>query len=152
MTTDVRTQIFEAGKTRLTGLTSTGSNVFSDTAEDLPRQDSELPCLSLRIGPETAETILLGNPGEVQCHADFIVRLLAKSNSGLNNVIGTMSKEVKAAIASDDTFGGLASGGMVLTDTSEVSILTDAEHPVAAVDMTWRAQYYYLKNTPDVAR
>lgn len=148
MANHVRQQIRERVASVLTGLTTTGSNVFQSRI--YPLEKSNLPCLSIYTQEEQSRPVELGN------EARTISRVLklridgvARATSDIDDILDTIAKEVETAMANDVVTGGL-SKGHELTETI-ISLFGDGEQPVGIVSLLYDIQYFNQENTPDVA-
>lgn len=96
----------DAAVTRLTGLATTGSNVFNSRARVLA--DSQLPALRVYTPQERAETgsDLLGDSMKMH-RIELRVEVVAKAADTVENTIDAICELVEAAIATDETLGGV---------------------------------------------
>ena len=151
MADHLREQIMGALVTKLTGLTTTGANVFR--LRLYPQESANLPSLNLLQGDE--EII------EDETY-DFIDRVLtvtveARVKSGtvqLDQTLNLIAKEVTVALAADITQGvtGLIKSEEGGTSQPEIAAGDEAgdtgtNKPVALMEMTWL--FYYRTTRAD---
>lgn len=141
----VRQQIREAIAAEVTGLTTTGSNVHQSRIWNFEAGD--LPCLSVFTNSETSETVSLGETMSriMQVAVEGYVRQAADTDDTLD----TVASEVEVAMASDQTFGGLARASEL--SGTEIAYSTEGERVVGVVTLTYQVQYYTASNAPDTA-
>ena len=103
----VRQQVREAFAARVTGLATTGANVFQSRIRNLAAAD--LPCLRIHTTQEVIlDDDILDAP--YMQHRTITVRCeaLAKTGAGLADLLNTICEEVETAIQSEPTLGGLS--------------------------------------------
>ena len=85
--------------TLVTGLTETGSNVFSSRV--YPVEAAALPCLLVYVGSEEADTDSdsMGNVRTII--ADLNIEVRAAKSTGLDDQLDDILEDVQAAIAAD---------------------------------------------------
>ena len=96
MANHVRQQIREKIGTTLTGLTTTGSNVYQSRV--YPLENINLPALVIYTKSETSEPIVIGTNRVMSRELSVIVEGYVKATSNFDDTIDTISKEVEAAI------------------------------------------------------
>lgn len=101
--THKRQTIRENAASVLTGLTTTGSNVFASRV--YPVESTALPCLLVYIGPEEAtEGASMGNTKLIE--AELNITVLAAKASGLDDQLDDITEEVQAALSGDRKLSG----------------------------------------------
>ena len=143
----VRQQIREYFGTTLTGLTTTGSNVYESRVYTL--QEDTLPSLVIYTKSETSEPIVIGTDRVMSRELSVVVEAYCKATSNFDDTIDTISKEVEEAIMADRTLGGLAKDTYV--ESTEIEYTGDGEQPVGYVTLTFLTNYYVQETNPDVA-
>ena len=101
MANHVRQQIRERIGTTLTGLTTTGSNVFQSRV--YPLEDSNLPALLIYTKVEESMPIDIGAARTMERNLTVNIEGYVKANSNFDDTIDTICKEVETAMASDVT-------------------------------------------------
>ena len=147
MANHVRQQIREKIGATLTGLTTTGSNVFESRV--YPLENANLPALIIYTKEESSEPIVIGTQRVMSRELSVVVEGYAKATSNFDDTIDTISKEVEAAIAADRTLDGLAKDTYL--ESTEIEFNAEGEKPLGYVSLTFLTNYYVKENAPDVA-
>ena len=147
MANHVRQQIRERVGTVLTGLTTTGSNVYQSRV--YPLSASNLPGLLIYTLSETSEPDVMGVQQGVERLLTLAVEGYAKATANLDDTLDTVCKEVETAIAGDTKLNNLARNAF-LTST-EIQLNGDGEQPIGVATMTFEVNYRTINNAPDVA-
>lgn len=135
--THLRKQIRDNVTTTLTGLTTTGSNVYQSRVH--PNEAAKLPCLNIYTLSESEERITMGPNPKYQRELELVVEGYAKATSNLDNTLDAIALEVEEALATDLSRGGLAHDTM-LEDT-EVELVGEGEQPIGMVKLTYNIRY-----------
>lgn len=149
MADHVREQIAVAALAAITGLTTTGANVFRDRdTDERPLQAAELPGLVVSDDGEPSEIIAVGLGRLLQRRMRFMIAAHVKAASGYSAVLNQILKELEIALA------GTSLGGAkwaTLTDVSTREVAEGGDTP--AVRQTFTFEFYYITahNAPDVA-
>lgn len=141
--THVRQQIREAAATALTGLTTTGANVFQSRKR--PLGESKLPCLLVFTDEEQISGTSVHGPAMLDRRVQLRVVALAKDTTDLDDALDTIAAEVETALG-NTTLGGKVSG-LVLTGTT-VDFDDSTDKPVGQIVLTYEANYFTLANAP----
>jgi len=147
MANHIRQQIREKFGTTLTGLTTTGSNVFESRV--YPLENTNLPALIIYTKSETSEPIVIGTDRLMSRELSIIVECYVKATSNFDDTIDTISKEVEVAIAADRTLDGLAKDTYL--ESTEIEFNAEGEKPLGYVSLTFLTNYYVKEKVPDVA-
>jgi len=147
MANHIRQQIREYFGTNLTGLSTTGSNVYESRV--YPIENSKLPALVIYTKSETSEPIVIGTDRVMSRELSVVVEGYAKATNNFDDTIDTISKEVEEAIAADRTLGGLAKDTFI--ESTEISFNAEGEKPLGFVSLTFISNYYVKEKNPDVA-
>jgi len=147
MANHVRQQIREYFGTTLTGLTTTGSNVYESRVYTL--QEDTLPSLVIYTKSESSEPIVIGTDRVMSRELSVVVEAYCKATSNFDDTIDTISKEVEEAIAADRTLGGLAKDTFI--ESTDIDYTGDGEQPVGYVTLTFLTNYYVQETNPDIA-
>lgn len=143
----VRQQIRDDIVTTLTGLTTTGSNVFRSRI--FPLEETNLPALCIYTKSETSEYDTIGLPRSVNRVLDVAVEAYVKGVSNYDNTLDTIAVEVEEAIAADITLGGLAKDAQITA--FEADFAGDGEQPVAVGRFTVTVEYRTVENDVETA-
>lgn len=147
MANHVRQQIREKIGTTLTGLTTTGSNVYQSRV--YPLENINLPALIIYTKSETSEPIVIGTDRVMSRELSVIIEGYVKATSNFDDTIDTISKEVEEAIAADRTLDGLAKDCYL--ESTEIEYTGEGEKPLGYVSLTFITNYYVQETNPDVA-
>lgn len=147
MANHIRQQIREYIGTTLTGLTTTGSNVYESRV--YPLENARLPALIIYTKSETSEPIVIGTDRVMSRELAVVVEGYAKATSDFDDTIDTISKEVEQAIAADRTLNGKAKDTYL--ESTEIEFNGEGEKPLGYVSLTFLTNYYVKENNPDVA-
>ena len=138
-----RQQIRERVATTLTGLTTTGSNVFQSRV--YPIEESKLPCLLIYTKDETSEPLAMTPPRSTEKILSLVVEAYVKANNNFDDTIDTICKEVEEALYADRLINNLAKDSF-LTNT-EINFNSDGDNPVGIVVMTFEIAYHHTEGT-----
>lgn len=147
MANHIRQQIREYFGTTLTGLSTTGSNVYESRV--YPLENAKLPALIIYTKSETSEPIVIGTDRVMSRELAVVVEGYAKATSDFDDTIDTISKEVEQAIAADRTLDGKAKDTYL--ESTEIEFNGEGEKPLGYVSLTFLTNYYVQETNPDVA-
>lgn len=147
MANHIRQQIREKFGTLLTGLTTTGSNVYQSRV--YPLENANLPALIIYTKSEESEPIVIGIDRVMSRVLSVVVEGYTKATSNFDDTIDTISKEVEAAIAADRTLDGLTKDTYL--ESTEIEFNAEGEKPLGYVSLTFLTNYYVKESAPDVA-
>ena len=85
-----RQQIRERVATTLTGLSTTGSNVFQSRV--YPIENTKLPCLLIYTREETSEPLTTNPPRAIEKILSLVVEAYVKANANYDDTIDTINK------------------------------------------------------------
>tara|TARA_R100000353_G_scaffold24240_1_gene20881 strand:- start:9198 stop:9641 length:444 start_codon:yes stop_codon:yes gene_type:complete len=143
-----RKTIREQVGTTLTGLTTTGSNVFQSRV--YPLQDSNLPALLIYTKEETSEAIVMGNNRVLERELTLAVEAYVKTNSNSDDTIDLISKEIEIAIGTDTTLNNKAKD--VFLVSTDINYIGEGENPVAVATFNFLVSYCTDENDPSQLR
>lgn len=143
----VRQQIRDDIVTTLTGLVTTGSNVFRSRI--FPLEQTNLPALCIYTKSEASEYDTIGLPRSVNRVLDVAVEAYVKGVSNYDNTLDTIAVELEEAIAADITLGGLAKDAQITA--FEADFAGDGEQPVAVGRFTVTVEYRTVENDVETA-
>ena len=146
----IRAQIRAAVVNLLTGLTTTGANVFQTRV--WPVNDSELPCLLVMTDADVVSSysegsVVANTPRNVNRTMHLTVQALVRSAT-TDDALDQICLEVEKALSADRFLGGL-SANVTLADT-RIQFKGDGEKPTGEATMTYQIEYWVLDTTPDV--
>lgn len=143
----VRKQIRDNVVTALTGLTTTGSNVFRSRV--YPIETSKLPGLAIYTDSEDIEAQTVNPPRTQFRTLTVTVDCYVKGVSNFDNDLDTISEEVEEALAADITRGGLAKDTRVSSFQADFS--GEGEQPIATGKISIEVDYVTVENAVDTA-
>ena len=146
----VRKQIRDAITTALTGLTTTGTNVFSGRVHPFHNEGAQLPGLCIYT---TSEEVL-NEDEDALSHIQqrgclYVVEGYASAASpdSLEDTLDLISSQVEAAMFADQFFGGIAHGvDLVGTD---IDINGEGNDPLGVIMMVFKIIYLTGEGSPD---
>ena len=149
MANHLRRQIRERIVTDVTGLSTTGSNVFQSRI--YPIEASKLPCLLVY---DTDETVEIRSMGAIRgITSELIVNIEAYCQGGngqtVMNTLAAIQKEVQIAMQADIKINNLARDSYLTS--ADASMNAEATKPTGTVRLSYLVIYQYLENAPDVA-
>jgi hypothetical protein len=124
-----RAQIKSRVATVLTGLATTGSNVFQ--SRNYPIATSDLPGLLIYANSESIQRLEIGIQNRQQRTLDLSIEAVAKGNTA-ESTLDTITVEVEEAMANDQTLNGLAIDSRI-TDTQIRQASAESEFFIASL-------------------
>jgi len=133
--------------TLLTGLATTGSNVFKTRVYS--HGDDKLPSLNIVNGPERVIYGIEGEPigDALRREVVIIVQHRAKEIENVDDVTDQSCAEVEAAIYADPELANLAEDVALISTTPVYS--GDQEKPSAMVEQQWAVRYSTPATDPE---
>jgi hypothetical protein len=140
------TQIRDDVVTKLTGLTTTGANVFTGRVHAFERTD--LPCIAVDVGGESAEYVTMGYPRGISATLSVEVTAIVSLRGDFDAELNKIQLEVQQAMSADPSLSSLA----VNCTFSRRERITDGkgETPIAALIIGYDVTYRYIENNPEV--
>lgn len=143
----VRKQIRDAIVTAVTGLTTTGSNVFRSRI--YPLEQSKLPGLCIFTRSEAVEFDTMTLARSISRVLEVQIEAYVSATANYDNTLDQIAVEVEEALAADVTLGGLAKDTQVTA--FEADFTGDGEQPVAVGRFTVTVQYRTAENDVETA-
>ena len=141
----LRRQIRNRVATTLTGLTTTGSNVFQSRV--YPMETGGLPGLCIYTNDESVDIASIGATRTLFRELNLMVEGYASAGSSLENTLDKIGKEIEVAMSGDIKINNLAMDSR-LTNV-EVSLSGDGSSSLGVIRHTYLVTYQNLENTPD---
>ena len=138
-----RQQIRERVATTLTGLTTTGSNVFQSRV--YPIENTKLPCLLIYTREESSEPLVINPPRSIEKVLQLVVEAYVKANTNYDDTIDTICKEVEEALYADRLINNLAKDSFLIS--TEINYNGDGDNPLGIVVMTFEIAYHHTEGT-----
>jgi hypothetical protein len=150
MANHIRKQVRDAVGVLLTGLATTGNNVFVNRLITL--KDGQLPALVIRTNDEEIETEDISDDAVLARRLEVEIEVHALAVDDVDDVLDGVINEVEKAIYADEaanTLNGLIKG----LDLKTISIDFDAEGEKKAglARMSFEAIYFNQASAPDVS-
>jgi len=138
-------QIVATVKTKLTGLATTGSNVFRGRGNAIA--EANLPAISLYLGDDkiTGQYTQAKIDGELTINVEAVVKTSA---SQVDTVLNQIRKEIAVALHADYTQGLSFVMDTVEGDASAPEISGEGEKPAAAMKLEWKFNYRRSRSDP----
>jgi len=143
----VRQQIRERIATEVTGLTTTGSNVFQSRV--YPLQASNLPGLLIYTTSETSEPLDMGRTSRLMGRSLSVnIDAYVKAVSNFDDTVDTVCSEVEVALGGS-TINGLVKD--IYIESTDIDYQSEGDQPLAVATMVWVCEYETAANAPDTA-
>lgn len=143
----VRQQIRERVASTLTGLSTTGTNVFQSRV--YPLNESVLPALLVYSKNEDSEITTIGTSLGIERNLIITIEAYVKVTTNFDDVIDTICAEVETALGNDIKLNNLAKFSYL--QSTEIQYDGDGENPIGYVTMNYLVQYRTGQNTPETA-
>ena len=138
-----RQSIRERVASTLTGLTTTGSNVFQSRV--YPIENTKLPCLLIYTREETSEPLVMNPPRTIEKVLSLVVEGYVKANTNFDDTIDTICEEVEEALFTDRLINDLALDSFLVN--TEISYNGDGDNPLGIVVMTFQITYHHTEGS-----
>ena len=126
----------------LTGLTTTGSNVFG--TRFYPLADPKLPCLCIYTNSETSEVATITVPRTKMRTLQVLVEAYVKANDDLDDALDAISVEIEEALGNNLTLSGSAKDLNV--SAFDASYASEGDQPVGVGRFTIDVIYSTIEN------
>ena len=142
----LRQSIRERIATDVTGLSTTGSNVFQSRI--YPIEDASLPCLLVYSTTEDSEPTEMASPRPMTRNLNVVVQGVVSATQP-DDTLDTISKEVEVAMAGDITINSLANNSFL--SGTEIEFNADGAKPIGTVMLNYVVEYRNVDNNPESA-
>ena len=149
MANHLRRQIRERIVSDVTGLSTTGSNVFQSRA--YPVEESKLPCLLVFDSEESVEIRSMGAIRGISSELTINIEGYCQGSDGSSvmNTLAAIQKEVQIAMQADIDINSLARDSYLTN--ADASVNAEATKPTGSVRLSYLVIYQYMENAPDTA-
>jgi hypothetical protein len=147
MANHLRRQIRERAATTLTGLTTTGSNVFQSRV--YPMESAGLPGLCIYTTDEAIEIQSMGGTRNVSRDLTLIIEGYASASSNIDDTMDAIGKEVEVAMSGDITLNDLAQDSYL--SSVEITLSGDGSTGIGKITHSYTVVYQNAENAPDAA-
>lgn len=135
-----RQQIRESVETLLTGLTTTGTNVYSSRVYPM----ETFPCLAIYTLDESVTDITM--EGFQTRRLNLVVEGRVKATSDLDDTLDDISAEVETALIADQDLSGTIK--ILELSETEIELADDLEKPAGIVRLFFNVIYRVNENDP----
>ena len=142
----LRQSIRERIATDVTGLSTTGSNVFQ--SRFYPVEDASLPCLLVYTTSEESEVTEIASPRPMTRLLNVIIQGVVGATTP-DDTLDDISKEIEVAMAGDVTINSLANNSFLSSTSIEFN--ADGAKPIGTVMLNYIVEYRNLDNNPESA-
>jgi|SRR5690242_9712376 hypothetical protein len=144
MSDHVSEQLVAAAKLALTGLTTTGANVFDSRVYPVTKADC--PCLLVDQGDEQSSVgELFGFSRSIERTMRLLVVAKVVQDTSYRTLVNTIRAEVETALAA------LPPAKWVLPASCVIELAGDGEQPIASATMTFELPYITVIGSPTAA-
>ena len=147
MANHLRRQIRERAATTLTGLTTTGSNVFQSRV--YPMENAGLPGLCIYTTDEAIEIQSMGGTRHVSRDLTLIVEGYATDSANVDDTLDQIGKEIEIAMSGDITLNDLAQDSYL--SSVEITLSGDGSTGIGKITHSYTVVYQTAENAPDAA-
>ena len=138
-----RQSIRERVASTLTGLTTTGANVFQSRV--YPIENTKLPCLLIYTREETSEPLTTNPPRAIEKVLSLVVEGYVKANTNFDDTIDTICEEVEEALFTDRLINDLALDSFLVN--TDISYNGEGDNPLGIVVMTFQITYHHTEGS-----
>ena len=139
----VRNALRDAAVTACTGLTTTGTNVYSSRVFALPQ--AKLPCWMIYTNNEDIE--LATTSGLQRRVVDLVFEGVARATANIDDTLDTMLEELETAVTLSD-FTQAKSLNLIGV---EVEFSDEGDAPFGSITATYQIEYFTNEGAPSTA-
>lgn len=147
MADHVRQQIRERIATTITGLSTTGANVFQSRV--YPLDVDSLPALLVYTSSESSDVDVMGTTLGMNRMLNVSIEAYVKATVDFDDIVDDICKEVEIALGADRTLNNLAK--FQYLSSTEIQFNGEGDKPVGVVTMGYAVQYRTTTTAPDIA-
>ena len=147
MANHLRRQIRERVATTLTGLSTTGSNVFQSRI--YPMESAGLPGLCVYTQEESVGIQSMGGTRNVSRDLTLIIEGYASASSNIDDTMDAIGKEVEVAMSGDIKLNNLAQDSYLTS--VEITLSGDGATGIGKITHSYNVVYQNAENAPDAA-
>ena len=142
----LRQSIRERVGTDVTGLSTTGSNVFQTRL--YPVEAGSLPCLLIYSISEESGVTEMASPRPMTRVLNIVIQGVVSATQP-DDTLDLISKEVEVAMAADVKINDLADNSYL--SSTEIEINAEGAKPIGIVRLNYVVEYRNLDNNPETA-
>lgn len=143
----VRKKIRDSVVTAVTGLTTTGANVYRTRV--YPLASGKLPGLAVYTSSESSINETVTIPRTKSRTLELVVEGYVSGTTNLDNTLDTIAVEVEEALVADVTRGGLAKDTQLIS--TETELIGEGEKVAGLIRLTFEIMYSTLENDVETA-
>jgi len=140
-----RARIRKLVAAKLTGLASTGDNVFPSRSFPLTRE--KLPSISVYTPEETVTSLTLATPVRLHREVSVFIEVHALQDAEVEDVLDTCALEIEVAMSQDFVLDEHQLSTQLQATTTQT--LDDADVPIGVMRMIYLIPYSTTEATPD---
>jgi len=144
----LRTQLRNRAIADLTGLTTTGSNVFASRV--YPMESGNIPGLCIYTREETVTPATIAAPRLQMRELQLVIDGYAVATSNLDSTLDQIALEVEEAMAGDVTLNSLAK--TIVLQSVDADYSDEGERPAGMVRLLYVIEYAALENDLETAQ
>lgn len=141
-----RTQIRSAIKALITGLNTTGNNVYEN--KQYTFKSNQLPCLNIVMGSEALRKETITRPRDLYRIAEIRIEIRIQQTSTLDTTLDKIINEVEQALG-NQLLSELVKDLYLSEIESTDAEYDDAEQPIGMVTLVYMAHYLTAENDPE---
>jgi len=138
-------QIHDLIIAKVTGLTTTGANVFTGRVHPIER--SEMPCLLVSTGDEAVSYETIGGPRAQRRDLTLEIDIVVSVNDTMESLMNTVQLEVENALSADTKLGSSVFDVKYIGRNKFLS--GDGEKQVGITRLNYSVPFEVLENAPD---
>jgi len=142
----LRQQIREEIANTLSGLTTTGDNVFMSRI--YPMEQAKLPGIIIYTVDERNVPVTMGDNRVMEATLNVAVECYAMGGA-IDDLLDEICLEVQKAMSQNRTINSLAKESQL--DSTVITFAQESEQPAGYSTMNWSVNYRFRENNPEVA-
>jgi len=146
----VRQQIRDYFESELTGLSTTGSNVYASRV--YPIASPQLPALLIYTQNEVIDDSSFGTVSANRAQnrtLTVIVEGYVRATTGFDDTLDNICKEIEIEVLDDPSLGGLVTNTELAS--ADAGYSGEGDQPVGTIRLTFEVQYRTLTGQPENA-
>lgn len=145
--THARKQIRDAIVSALTGLVTTGANVFPSRIT--PVSENKLPALLIYTSEEASEPLSMGDPRKFGRTVVVEVQGIVQAGEDCDDKLDLVASEVEVAMYADPEFGGLVEDTRLVS--TDMDFTDKAKIHLGRITLKYEIDYNTVEGSPDTA-
>ncbi len=135
--THIRQQIRDRIIADVTGLTTTGANVYDSKLYNILQ--GELPALAVYTQNETSEISTIAPNVTLDRELEVIIECYAEANQNIENTLDTIAGEVENSLGTDLTLNNLCITQFL--SSTDIDFTSEGEKPLGICKLTYNVRY-----------